>query len=222
MSTVDRHEPRALSSADAEALERCIADGGVALFPADTVYGLACDPESAAAIAALYALKGRPEEKPSAILYGSVRAAAPTLATLRPRTAAAARALLPGPVTLLLPNPNRLHRRVCDPAGADPDAPLGVRVPSWPRRLAALAALRLPIMQSSANLSGQPPALAFSAVEPSIRQGVDVALDGGRLPGIASTVIDLRRFEQDRDWTLVRAGALPEDAVATALERAGV
>lgn len=206
-----------LTAADAEALERCIAAGGVALFPADTVYGLACDPDDDTAIAALYELKGRPEEKPSAVLYGSVAAAALALAALGPRTATAARNLLPGAVTLLLPNPARLHPRACDPGGHDPDAPLGIRVPAWPPRLAALAAVATPIMQSSANLSGQPAALAFERVPDSIRAGVALALDGGELPGTASTVIDLRRFENEGSWEIVRAGALPEAAVAAAL-----
>jgi L-threonylcarbamoyladenylate synthase len=209
-----------LSDADARALERCIAAGGVALFPADTVYGLACDPDDDSAIAALYELKGRPEEKPSAVLYASLAAAAPALAELGPRTAAAARSLLPGAVTLLLPNAGHMHLRACDPSGAEPDAPLGLRVPAWPPWLAALSAVEVPIMQSSANLSGQPPAVDLPEVPKSIRRGVALALDGGELPGTASTVIDLRRFEDERTWEIVRAGALTSTAVESALARA--
>jgi len=58
-----------LTAADAQAFERCVADGGVALFPADTVYGLACDPESSAAVQRLYELKGRPTDKPAAVMF---------------------------------------------------------------------------------------------------------------------------------------------------------
>ena len=52
-----------------EALERCVAGGGVAVFPADTLYGLGCDPSSAAAIERIHALKGRDEGKPSAVMF---------------------------------------------------------------------------------------------------------------------------------------------------------
>lgn len=206
-----------LDAGDLAELRRCIARGRVALLPTDTVYGLACDPDDADAIAALYELKGRPERKPSAVLYGSLPAAEPALTPLGGRTAAAARALLPGPVTLLVGNPRRLHPLACDPCGEDPHAPLGLRVPAWPPPLAVLAALELPLMQSSANLSGEPPAVSLATVERSIRAGVGLALDGGELPGTASTVIDLRRFERDGAWEIVRAGALPPAAVEAAL-----
>src|SRR5438034_10098960 len=68
---------------EAEAFARCIAAGGVAVFPADTVYGLACDPENAAAVERLYALKGRPPDKPAAVMFF---ARAPALAGLGRRT----------------------------------------------------------------------------------------------------------------------------------------
>lgn len=222
----------ALTAADARALQECVASGGVAVFPADTVYGLACDPGSPEAIAKLYDLKGRPEQKPSAVLFGSLRAAAPVLDGLGPRTAAAAAALLPGPVTLLLGNPHALYPLAGDPAGSrgdapagdapgedalGGDAPLGVRVPAWPRRLAVLAAVSIPLLQSSANLSGEPPALALDELPASIRRDADLVLDGGRLPGIASTVIDLRRYERDGTWELARVGALRAKAIAEVL-----
>ncbi|MHB1859741.1 MAG: L-threonylcarbamoyladenylate synthase [Solirubrobacteraceae bacterium] len=210
---------RALGAEEAAALGRCVAGGGVALLPTDTVYGLACDPDDERAIARLHELKGRPQRQPSAVLYGSLSAAEPALAPLAPRTRSAALALLPGPVTLLLPNPAALHVRACDPAGLGGEAPLGIRVPAWPPRLAALSALSMPLMQSSANLSGQTPALRLASVEPSIRRGVDVAVDGGEMPGTASTVIDLSSFERDGAWSIARAGALPAASVAAALRR---
>jgi L-threonylcarbamoyladenylate synthase len=209
-----------LTEEDALALQECIAAGGVAVFPADTVYGLACDPTSSTAIARLYELKGRPEQKPCAVLFGSLDGAAPTLQSLRDRTAAAARALLPGPVTLLLANRERRYPLACDPSGADPEAPLGVRVPAWPDRLASLHTLATPLMQSSANISGEPPALRLSDVAAEIRSRADLLLDGGELPGIASTIVDLRRFEEHGDWRVMRAGALSEAGVALRLAEA--
>ena len=90
-----------LRDADARALGACVAAGGVAVFPADTVYGLACDPSDAAAVARLYELKGRPPEKPAAVMFFDL-AAVPAVG---PRTDALLARLLPGGVTLLLPNP---------------------------------------------------------------------------------------------------------------------
>src|SRR4051794_9200720 len=103
-----------------------IAAGGVVVFPADTVYGLACDPESAAAAARLYALKGREAGQPAAVMFGTVEAARAAVPGLDPGTSAALGALLPGPVTLLVPNPARRFAPACGP---DPGT-LGVRVPA--------------------------------------------------------------------------------------------
>ncbi|HEV2786052.1 MAG TPA: Sua5/YciO/YrdC/YwlC family protein, partial [Solirubrobacteraceae bacterium] len=86
-------------SGEADAFERCIADGGVALFPADTVYGLACDPGSQAAVDRLYALKRRPADKPAAVMFFALEPALAALPELEPRTRAALQALLPGAVT---------------------------------------------------------------------------------------------------------------------------
>ena len=98
----------ALTAADAKRLEECLASGGVAIFPADTVYGLACDPLQREAVERLYALKGRPPERPAAVMFFALQAALDALPELGERERAAMRALLPGPLTLLLPN--REHR----------------------------------------------------------------------------------------------------------------
>jgi L-threonylcarbamoyladenylate synthase len=189
----------------AAAFERIIAAGGVAVFPADTVYGLACDPGSAAAVERLYALKGRPPAKPAAVMcFG----AAPDLPELGPRTRAALGALTPGGVTLLLPNPRRRWPLACGP---DPGT-LGLRVIGGP-----LAAMPLPVMQSSANRAGEPDARRLADVPAAIREAADVVLDGGELPGTPSTVIDLRAYESEGAWTVVREGAMAVDAVATVL-----
>lgn len=211
-----------LTVGQAGALQDCLARGGVAVFPADTVYGLACDPSSASAIERLYELKGRPAAKPVAVMYCSLGAAKLELARLPARTRVAACALLPGPVTLLLPNPKRRFPLACEPRGGEvqPPAPLGLRVPAWPMPLAALALVSCPALQSSANLSGEPPPYALSQVPDSIRCAADLVLDGGELPGIASTVIDLSDFEPEGRWSVVREGALNEAQVADVLAAA--
>jgi L-threonylcarbamoyladenylate synthase len=189
----------------AAALEACIAAGGVAVFPADTVYGLACDPESGAAVDRLYALKGRPPAKPAAVMcFGS----APELPELGPRTRAAVGRLTPGGVTLLLPNPAGRWPLACGP---DPGT-LGLRVISGP-----LDGMARPVLQSSANLAGGPDARRLAEVPAPIRDAADLVLDGGELPGTPSTVIDLRSYEQEGRWSVVREGAVAVGAVATVL-----
>jgi L-threonylcarbamoyladenylate synthase len=209
----------ALTESDAHALQDCLAAGGVAVFPTDTVYGLACDPRSERAVARLYELKGRPLAKPAAVMWFSIAPALQELSDLPPRTRRAAQVLLPGPVTLLLPNPARRFPLACEPAGATltPPAPLGVRVPAWTGALASLAAVRAPVLQSSANLSGDPAPRAMREVPESIRAGADLVLDGGELPGTASTVIDLREQETSGGWQVLRQGALSQAAVTELL-----
>src|SRR5687768_15315844 len=91
------------------ALERCLDAGGVALFPADTLYGLACDPLDEAAVGRIRALKGREQGKPSAVMYLSPLAMRELVAGMGPRTREAVGALLPGPVTLVVANPERRY-----------------------------------------------------------------------------------------------------------------
>jgi L-threonylcarbamoyladenylate synthase len=192
--------------AGADALERCLADGGVAVFPADTVYGLACDPGSAAAVARLYELKGRPPDKPAAVLFFALERALAALPELGPRTRAAAEALLPGALTLLLPNPAGRFELACGP---DP-ATLGLRVPALAPALAALAGVARPLLQSSANHAGGPDARTLAEVPAEIRASADLVLDGGELPGTPSTVVDLRGYEDGGGWSVLRPGAVEE------------
>src|SRR5215218_2807241 len=122
-----------LSAAQAETFARCIAVGGVAVFPADTVYGLACEPDSKEAVRRLYALKRRRPDKPAAVMFFALDLALAALPELGPRTSDALGALLPGAVTLLLPNPAHRFPLACGPGGRG-DV-LGLRVPAWPPAL---------------------------------------------------------------------------------------
>jgi L-threonylcarbamoyladenylate synthase len=181
----------------------------VALFPADTVYGLACDPESDAAVARLYEIKGRPPERPAAVMFFQLGEALAALPDLGPRTRGALERLLPGPVTLLLPNRERRYPLACGPAAER----LGLRVPDVP----LLAGVRRPVLQSSANPSGGADARRLADVDAAIRAAVDLELDGGELPGTPSTVIDLSGYEQAGEFTVLRQGALGVVAAAEAL-----
>jgi L-threonylcarbamoyladenylate synthase len=195
-------------------LERCLADGGVAVFPSDTVYGLAVDPLNRRAVERLYALKGRPLSKPSAVMFFNTEAALRALPELGQRTRNAIRRLLPGGVTLLLPNPAGRFPLAC---GEDPSS-LGVRVPVVDQ----LAGVAVPVLQSSANLAGRDDARRLDDVPEAIRSTADLVIDGGELPGTPSTVIDLRRYEEERSWSVVRPGAVGEDELREVLGASGL
>ena len=204
-----------ITPADAETFSRCISVGGVAVFPADTVYGLACEPDNREAVTQLYFLKRRRPEKPAAVMFFDRELALAALPELEPRTRAALEALLPGAVTLLLPNPSRRFPLACGP---DPET-LGLRVPHWPEPLQALGGVRWPVLQSSANDSGGADARTLDAVPERIRRAADLVLDGGELPGTPSTVVDLRGWEHDGRYAIARHGAVPEAEVARRLSR---
>ena len=199
--------PPTLDDQDARRLEECLAAGGVAVFPADTVYGLCCNPVNARAVRRLYELKGRPAERPAAVMFFALASLLQALPDLARQERAAVQALLPGPVTLLLPNRNRRYPLACGSGESGADS-LGLRVPAWPASLAPLRTVSVPVLQSSANLSGEPDARRLLDVPESIRDGADLVLDGGDLPGIPSTVIDLREYERRGEWRVVREGPL--------------
>ncbi|MDX6685315.1 MAG: L-threonylcarbamoyladenylate synthase, partial [Baekduia sp.] len=181
---------------------------------ADTVYGLACEPDTPEAVDRLYAIKGRRPEKPAAVLFFSLELALAALPELGPRTVAALEGLLPGAVTVLLPNPGGRFPLACGP---DPGT-LGLRVPALGPATAAQAAVRWPVLQSSANQAGGAEARRMEDVPAAIREAADLVLDAGELEGTASTVVDLRRFEDDGRWEILREGALSRTCIAAALD----
>ncbi len=172
-----------------------ILAGGLAVIPTDTVYGLACRPDSEDAVRELSALKGRSQEQPIALVAAGVAELVELIPEL-PRNR-----VLPGPLTLVLSNP---ARRLPWLAGERPDT-IGVRVPmvsgltaEWLARVGVVAA-------TSANLHGGPDPRRLSDVPAEILEGVAAVLDGGELPGAASTVLDLTGTEP----RVLREGAVP-------------
>jgi len=218
---------------DPDDVDRLIAvtsAGGIVLFPAEGVYGLAVDPRRPDAVRRLAELKGRDPEKPVAVLFWSVddvladgtpgpAIPRPATASEAPRSATASgtprpvdpadrigravRALLPGPVGLVLPDP---AARFPAAAGTDPTS-LGVRAP----RLAGEAPPgRDPIAQTSANRAGEPDPVTVDAVPRAIRAACDLVLDRGPRPGTPSTIVDLRAWAAgDGRWRVLREGAVP-------------
>jgi L-threonylcarbamoyladenylate synthase len=202
-----------VSPEDVATFERCIAVGGVALFPADTVYGLATEPDSREGVERLYRLKGRRPDRPAAVMFFQLELALAALPELGERTRAGLERLLPGGVTLVVPNPERRYPLACGP---DPER-LGIRVPSLKGALEPLGAASWPVLQSSANASGGPEARSVERVEAAIRAGVDMILDGGELPGTASTVVDLSEYEHGGRFRIAREGAVPSADIERAL-----
>jgi L-threonylcarbamoyladenylate synthase len=181
------------------ALERCVGEGGVAIFPADTLYGLACDPLNAQAIERIHALKGRAERKSSAVMYFSPLAMRELVSGLGSRTRDALAALLPGPVTLVVANPERRYPLA---SREDPER-LGVRLIEGP-----LSGAMTPIIQTSANRSGEPAPSGFDRIDEKLLAAADLAIDGGELIGEPSTVLDITGIETGEGWTVLREGSL--------------
>ncbi len=191
-------------------LERCVASGGIAVFPADGLYGLACDPLNEQAVDRIQGLKGREERKPSAVMYFSSLAMRGLVEGMGPRTREAVAALLPGPVTLVIANPDRRYPLACR---ADPER-LGIRLIEGP-----LAGTMTPVFQTSANRSGTPPPHRFADVGEEILADVDLAIDAGELTGLPSTVVDVSKLDTNGSWAVLREGGLSRAPLESAFGR---
>ena len=181
-----------ITAEDAATFERCMAVGGFAVFPADTVYGLACDPDAKETVQRLHLLKRRSMDKPSAVMFFDAELALDTLTELEgPRPRRGRASCCPGAVTLLVPNPAHRFPLAC---GADPDT-LGLRVPKLDTELRNV---RWPVLQTSANFAGRPDPrrLAGRPARPARQRRAGARRR--RAPGTPSTVIDLRDYANDR------------------------
>ena len=175
--------------------------GLLVVLPTDTVYGLCADGYREAPYRRLCRLKGRPEGMPTALLAADLDTILDAVPEARGRAAVAARALLPGPYTLVLPNPARRFRWL---AGTTPET-IGVRVPDLPPVSRPVVERAGVLVATSANLHGGPDPARLDDVPEEIRSGAAVTLDGGDLPGAPSTVIDLTTPEP----VVLREGAVP-------------
>jgi L-threonylcarbamoyladenylate synthase len=185
-----------------------IRAGRPVILPTDTVYGLCATPYSAEPVERLYRLKGRPETQPTAIVASDLDMLFECVPELRGRAGRIARALLPGPYTLVLPNPAKRFRWL---TGDRPDT-IGVRVPGLTGDAAAVLGRVGAVAATSANLAGGPEPRTLEEVPRELRDGSAAEIDGGELPGVSSTVIDFTGHEP----TVLREGA---GSTAEVLER---
>jgi tRNA threonylcarbamoyl adenosine modification protein (Sua5/YciO/YrdC/YwlC family) len=198
-----------------DGVERAVAAlraGEPVLLPTDGVYGLCAAADDERAAAGLYRLKGRDDDRPTAIVAASVEALLERLPELAGGGGGrAVRALLPGPYTLVLENP---ARRFAWLTGARPET-IGVRVAIVPEAAQQVLDAVGAVAATSANEPGEPAAASLADVPERIRLGVGASLDAGPLPGTASTVIDCTGAAP----VVLRAGAGPVDEALARLRR---
>lgn len=186
---------------DVERVIAAVRAGFPALLPTDTVYGLIASAEREDYATRVYRVKGRDETKPTALLAGSLESLFECVPELRGRSDVIARALLPGPFTLILPNPARRFRWL---TGIRTDA-IGVRVPELPEASRRVVDAAGCLMATSANDPGGPNPVTLDDVPQRIREAVAAELDLGPLPGTPSTVIDFTNDEP----VVIREGMVP-------------
>lgn len=186
--------------------------GKPVILPTDTVYGLCATPYREAPVAKLSRLKGRDPSQPIALVAADIDMLFECVPELRGRAGVIARALLPGPYTLVLTNPARRYRWL---SGARPDT-IGVRIPDLPADAAQVVAGVGAVAATSANTTGGPDPARVEDVPPELREQVAAVVDAGALPGTASTVLDFSGAEP----RVLREGAAPSAEAIARVEAA--
>jgi tRNA threonylcarbamoyl adenosine modification protein (Sua5/YciO/YrdC/YwlC family) len=197
ISRTDTPGARAAIIAEAAAI---LKDGGVVVLPTDTVYGLAAHPDHPHAVARIVQIKGRAESKPMALLASRTASIEALGGTLSPAAQRLAKRFWPGALTL-----------VVDCA----ETREGVRVPDHALTRDVIEACGGLLRVTSANRSGQPPALTAETAMRDVGQEADLVIDGGPVVGgTASTVV---RDAPD-GWHILREGAISAEALEQALD----
>jgi len=176
-----------LDPAEIQKAAEIIRNGGLVVFPTETVYGLGANALDAQAVRKIYALKQRPATSPLIVHVASVQQARELAADWPDEANRLAREYWPGPLTLVVP------KKPIVPDEATAGLPtVGVRMPAHPIALALLTAARVPIAAPSANRFTEVSPTTAEHVRRSLGDRVDYILDGGPCPvGIESTVLSL-------------------------------
>lgn len=189
-----------LDDAALDTIAACLRDGGVVLMPTDTVYGIAAHPDRADALLRLVTLKGRDASKPVPILADSLASVLRAGLHVTDAARRAAERFWPGALTLVLERPD---------GGTE-----GVRVPADATACAICAAAGGLLRCTSANASGEPPALDAQTAAAALPEA-DILVDGGTSDGgVASTVVQLL----DASLRIFRPGPVSEEALKACLK----
>lgn len=195
-----------------------LRQGGLVVFPTETVYGLGGDGTNPQAAAAIYAAKGRPSDNPL-IIHVADPEDADKYAHTTPLYFSLAKAFMPGPLTVIMP------KRDCIPSsvtgGLDSVA---VRCPSHPVARALIRAAGTCVAAPSANLSGKPSPTDASHVIQDLDGKVDMIIDGGECEiGLESTIVKIMQDEQGEPYLmLLRPGAVTHDALCCVCPRVDI
>ncbi|WP_345642381.1 L-threonylcarbamoyladenylate synthase [Streptomyces tremellae] len=203
----DCRTPEALKTGVSHATEALRA-GALIVFPTDTVYGVGADPFDPGAVKALLSAKGRDADKPASVLVADVAAAETLVGSMPPDARRLAEAFWPGALSLVLPAAPALALELGNTGGT-----VMVRMPAHPVALALLRAAG-PVAQSSANLTGRPPATTCEEARAQLGDRVRAYLDGGPSGTLPSTIV---AFTGGFGPAVLREGAVPRAAVEEAL-----
>lgn len=210
----DKHQADTIRAADPAGIAAAVdllRAGAIVALPTETVYGLAARADCAAAVAAIYRAKGRPDFNPLIVHVPSLDAAR-TLARIDDRAEALAKEFWPGALTLVVPM--RADAPIA-PAVAAGLPTIALRCPAHPVMRAVLAAGGLPLAAPSANRSGAVSPTRASHVAASLGAAVPLILDGGDCAaGLESTIVALR---EGPSWQVLRPGPISQDRIAAVL-----
>ena len=185
-----------------------LRDSGVVAFPTDTVYGVGADPFQPEAVRRLYRIKGRPEDKPIAILVGLIEDVEQVAQNLPTSFSRLADRFWPGGLTLIV------EARNLPPEITAGGSSVGVRMPDHPLTLELLREFGAPIATTSANRSGENAATSAGEVSAQLGDRVDLIVDGGdTITKVASTVMDLSVSPP----TILRHGGISEELLMECL-----
>lgn len=202
---------RPADSAGIAAAAEVLRQGGLVAVPTETVYGLAARADSAAAVAAIYRAKGRPDFNPL-IVHVADLAQAETLARFDDRARALAAAFWPGPLTLVLPLRDGARIAPAVTAGLPT---IALRCPAHPAMRALLTQSGLALAAPSANRSGGVSPTRAAHVAASLGAAVGLVLDGGACSaGIESTIVALR---EGGGWQVLRPGPVSTAQISALL-----
>ena len=201
-------------SADQAALEiasTAILDGNLIALPTETFYALSADLYNLRAVERIFQIKGRPDWKPLLVLIDSIDQAEAISKDIPPVFYEIAARYWPGPLTLILPAAKRISLKVTGGTGT-----VGVRIPNQPFTRSVIGKVRLPIIGTSANLSGHPSCSAAEDVLRHLGGKIELVVDSGDSPGTTpSTVLDLT----SKPARVVREGVIPKEVLVDYLSQ---